>query len=896
MKKSYYISIGFLVALSLGISFLMRPGERELGLMNMQDKKFEQALAIYEQRYQEGDHSVSVSLPLSKLYLQYGQINKAIAIMETFTKENPGMIPAWEHLATLYQQGNRPEDYLHTLEQLSKMKHSPDTLKKLANIYNFKGSYDEQITTLDALVRNHAATPQDIMMLVYLHINRKNYHEATQVINYLKLESIQALPIEITEFLCGVLIEAGKRQDALAFARNYINITTNKTINYSHIIFLASAFENKGFSEGALALLNPLQSYMEKQPELLAMFAHVQASNGNTDESFRILLKQFESNRLTPETTNSFIELVLLRKAYKYLPDIIQSVDLASLPEEHLTQIVQASLSQKKHNLAPAIIKKLGKPFLEEHKFLMIALNLHNAIHNGEEPILPLNIITSLPMNDQITLAQMCLSANLQQEALAIVNTFSASKLDPSASPIDLASLYIALSKPEAGRLLVNQMKVEKGSIDAQEIVLANIIFDTALAPEHGVLAWLETQSSFDRPYTELLTYTAIAYKKPKIALHTSQLLYNKHPSMENQIHLAQALNLNHRYDGALQYTRPLLSKHENAVYPYIDALLHLTKNDQKAKKELHAFLKQKPFMKLDSKQKHNIAFLLLEHNQKPLAESLFFSFAKQASPSSPDVQQLLYLWGPELPQYAQKWLISRTKSSTGNEQAAWFKHMGNAGMNDMVITLAEANSKQDSDAYIESLISKKQFDKVETILRPELAKNHNIKRTKTLTNYAMQANLLPLAEDGYTRLYNQNPDDYKLLKNLAEITYYQGKYRKSESYIKEYFQHDANDYLTQYYYAEIMRKKKQYGQAKQHYAKAKELIVASPQKEIRMELTHALSLYYLGNAEESFELFRNLLAKHPQHSEIRESFAGLLIEKGLYSDAEEILYGKDNT
>ena len=82
MVRSYYIGVALIALIGLGLSALMLPRDSEIALIQFKDKYFTDALSSYEKRLADGDWSLEVVKPLSDLYLQYGEIKKAIRLME----------------------------------------------------------------------------------------------------------------------------------------------------------------------------------------------------------------------------------------------------------------------------------------------------------------------------------------------------------------------------------------------------------------------------------------------------------------------------------------------------------------------------------------------------------------------------------------------------------------------------------------------------------------------------------------------------------------------------------------------------------------------------------------------------------------------------------------------
>src|SRR5665213_1226161 len=117
--KKHYLIVAALIVVALAASLLLMPGHRELGLMQMKDKHFEEARKVYEEEVAQGKVSLETVNHLTDLYLQIGAIDKAIAVLEKYVADNPTRLDIRTKLGTLYQYAQRPDDYMRNLEEIN---------------------------------------------------------------------------------------------------------------------------------------------------------------------------------------------------------------------------------------------------------------------------------------------------------------------------------------------------------------------------------------------------------------------------------------------------------------------------------------------------------------------------------------------------------------------------------------------------------------------------------------------------------------------------------------------------------------------------------------------------------------------------------------------------------
>ena len=148
MVKKYYLIIVVIAVTAITGSLLLLPGSHELALMLLKDKHFDEARQAYEENLAQGVPTLETANQLMELYLQSGDINKAIDVVKRYVDAHPRDLEMRKRLGTLYQYAQRQDDYLHNLEEMNKISPQPETLKILSDIYNLKGEYDKQADIL----------------------------------------------------------------------------------------------------------------------------------------------------------------------------------------------------------------------------------------------------------------------------------------------------------------------------------------------------------------------------------------------------------------------------------------------------------------------------------------------------------------------------------------------------------------------------------------------------------------------------------------------------------------------------------------------------------------------------------------------------------------------------
>ncbi len=222
MRNAHFIVL-LVVALGLVGGYLVYPRPSELALMHYKNQQYTAARAEYENLLEKGDASANVVLPLSDLYLIYGEMGKAVELMETFVEYNPGNMEARLRLSKFYQQTQRPHDYLGSLEKRTEVQPSEQALRNLSQLYNAEGRYRQQIEVLKRIVQDYEAQPHDYLDLAYLLAAEGDIVEATDILRKLAREHPAAFDMRAREFLVSLSLDLGQYEGAITYLQGYGN-------------------------------------------------------------------------------------------------------------------------------------------------------------------------------------------------------------------------------------------------------------------------------------------------------------------------------------------------------------------------------------------------------------------------------------------------------------------------------------------------------------------------------------------------------------------------------------------------------------------------------------------------------------------------------------------------
>ena len=326
-------------------------------------------------------------------------------------------------------------------------------------------------------------------------------------------------------------------------------------------------------------------------------------------------------------------------------------------------------------------------------------------------------------------------------------------------------------------------------------------------------------------------------------------------------------------------------------VHPYEETLVKLGRNE-----ELIDFFQmsiKRTGLAVD--EKRQIAFRFLELNRKADALPVFKELAETASAKSPDVEQLLFLWGPRPAKADRKWLADRASASKNGERTQWLWHLVNAGGAQEAIHLAmkEPSSRVTNHQFsvyiqaLEELESKEDFVRA---MSQWMESETNPDRLWRYGSLAEDQSQLDLANMAFAKILETRPKDERALTHLGWNSFYLNRWKDTQKYLEPILTKKKDDWVTNYYYAEAIYLEGHVSESLPFFQKTLAIIgkISSPSTEMRM--TKAISLERLGRKKEALGIYEHLLRISPTDKKLRVKYISALMEAGDYEQAQKWL------
>lgn len=889
MKRSMTLVVIVLAVLGVLMSVILVPKDNELALMYLKDKHFDKALAIFRQKYKDGDHSLNIVSPLANLYMQYGDINESIRLLEEHVKKEPNNIKTREQLGQLYQFAQRPDDYLNNLEKIYQLAPTEERLRNLSDIYNFTGRYNKQLDILNDLINHYDAREDDYVRLAYLYAARKDFRNSAKIFDKLFKMAKRPVHSETMELAVSVYNDAGRPNDAFQAAQRYLEVTKN--VKYA--ILLATRMQFQGNTEHAVALLEPFRKLHPNDPELQEEMISLNIAQGKIDETFSELDRLFHDGKMSKLLVEPYLELAITKRDIGTLYRIIDKERLDLVPEWLILGVAEVAIETSHPELARNLKQKLGRTYLETHPILDLALSL------GYQDVSDINrldpLMEQLSPTSKIVLARVLNRAGKVEASQTLIRSVEEHIDDESIDYMELAHLYLQTEDVNRGLKVFEKLR-SHSLIDPQKTRVENawLLLGAGAGRTDAILSWMDSQQHLDPNLLEDMYMIAEKYERPRIALDVARKVYEIRKLKRTQLYLAKALMMNNKDEEALPKLQELYKLHYNEATPtYILALIRTAKTSSKSQEELDIVLTDERMDTMPDNIKRDLAYVLLKHDQKDLSEKFFMQLAEHEPPSHPDVIQLLYLWGPNPQTYAKVWLEKRALASSGKELAEWLRYMNSINFYRSVIAVVEGSTSKDAevlDAYYEALLREKHYVQIGRIVTVAVPQTQSEERLKRLASIAMQANQTEAAQLAYEKLHRLNPNDLDVIRELGMITYAKANYSEAKNYLGQYLAQRRHDVLPLYYYAEILNREKRFDKARPYYEDAEKLMIAIPNKNVTMRVVEANILYRLQRVDASVAAFKQVIREYPRDMDARVDYANILMELGKFNEAKQIL------
>jgi tetratricopeptide (TPR) repeat protein len=275
-------------------------------------------------------------------------------------------------------------------------------------------------------------------------------------------------------------------------------------------------------------------------------------------------------------------------------------------------------------------------------------------------------------------------------------------------------------------------------------------------------------------------------------------------------------------------------------------------------------------------------------------AADIIQPLAATAAPSNPDVDLLLFLWGPEGSDRQREWLVSRLRGAPVAEQAAWMTHLVNAGgARDVVAAVTDLPGAA-PPAFVEAWVTAHRVagdrGALVSALDAVIAREDLTDAELRLAAEAAVAEGLNLqATRAYEVVAERHPDDLDAMRWLGTLSFYEGRATEAGTWLTAYRAAGGDEAEPLYQLGELALGRREKQRARQLFTLARDRLTG-PDAGTGNPGLLANVYVRLGERDPARTLFLGLLAADPELDHTRADYVSALIEWGDFGAADVVL------
>ena len=905
--KLFYLALLGTTALGLFAGFLLLPNSEEIAFIHFKDKHFSEAYSLYQTEVQTGPLSINKVIPLTKLHLQYGQVEKAIGLLEQYVAAVPDSIEARHLLSTYYLYAQRPDRYLVNLEKLRDLSPTPDVLRPLADVYSFNNQIDEELQVLEQLIKHPEAIPHDFVKYCYLLASQKRYLESAHVVRSVFDEKATIIDHELIELAVSLGLESSviEVERSAESKLPLYDLVAQFVLERPSTVYLVSVVNQLLMRRQPQKGIDLLRAYEEQSgekiqqsSELFALMVTSQRQAGYDEGVFELLKELYLREQLPEALFLDFVDLAVKQHDFQILQQLAQESSFNLFAEESYLTILEGALKEKQWSLAITALEGVSASYRGVE--ITMTLPVSDAV-----PEQITHSLDTLPFDtdQRVELLEVFTRANQSLLAASLIDHLPPISTLPTRQFLKVADLYLKVGKYQEAYEALDEAKRKRKeeSLNVHWLIAAE-----KSGHDDTAKRWLSEHPDHSEQFLRDIYYLGQDHKAPLLALKGAKGLYQRRGTRVEREFLARALMLADRTTEAIPHFRKMLDSSDNALRSsYVAALTSMSKRDPSYKSELRDFLVDRIQQEKESPQKRReMAFSLLEQcGERELALQIFFELAKTAPPDSPDVAQVLYISGPRPNAAIGGWLKKRVRNSSGDEEIRWLQHLLRSGYYAWISEYLEKSQvirSKKIDIYTQALIKLGETEKLSHFLAKALELTDDQQLLLALATAADDQKFDHIVLQILQHLSDPELIDPDSCRQAGMLAYKNGWSHLSESFFRRFFEHQGEDgigdYLVYFYYGKLLTDQDRSREGQKFYKLALQALEREDQKQHSIQLLMAQLFIETKKPERGIKILKQLLKKNPGDKNLRADIGNLLIDHHRIEEAKEVLQLDDQT
>ncbi|PWC43139.1 tetratricopeptide repeat protein [Azospirillum sp. TSO22-1] len=554
MRANLLVVVLVLLA-GIAVSLLLIPRGSELALQRFRDQEFAPALAAYEARYAQGDRTAGTVMPLTRLYLADGSVERAIALMEGYVAHEPAQLEARELLGTLYKHAQRPFDYLDNLEAIARLKPSDAVLRELADAYAYYGEFDRQAEALKRLVALRPDDAEASVDLGQLLAARGRLAEAAGTLAAADDRKNGGIEYDGRVLLTSLLLDLDRADEAFRRAERWL---TGDPPSYA-ILSLTGLMMEIGRPDHAYRLIAPFAERASREPALELTLIDLEIAQGRVEAAQRQLRAWAGGKPIDDASLGRFVALSINAGQTRLAFDVARRRDLRLLPDWALVSLAETAYRGQDRPFLDRLIDELGDTFLAERPLLAGEI----AWARGDRGAAARWAGRALADRDstfaeRLSATRLLTRTGPKERAVAEFDRLAPDSRVPDDLLEELGLLFLDLDRVKEGLAWFEARRAARPSNGAD---LGWVRLAARAGDADAVAAWLDAHPRLDAGLLQDVASLAAERGAAALAVKAAERVYAQAPTPRSRLALANALVAAGRPKDALGHLRALVAE-----------------------------------------------------------------------------------------------------------------------------------------------------------------------------------------------------------------------------------------------------------------------------------------------------------------------------------------------
>ena len=693
MKKFYCIILVLIIFGSI-MGYLCLPGTTETALMHYESSNYHAAIKNYQDYIDKtGDISTEVIVNLSKLYLNIGEPEKAISLIQSYVLKTPDSFEAKKLLSDYFKSTHKTADLIQTTEEIAKLNPSVDVYKILFELYNIRGHIDKIAETLNKMIvqKDYITDEKDFRALIYYYASKSDYLNAERIINTLLSKKDYRIKDSSTyNLIVNVLLDSGKLSKAYEISKFFCN--ENFALNQK--IQIASEFKRK-YPEKTLSLLLDLKTKNRNDKQLQFVILDTKLILKRKEEVLNELQELAKQENLTGNLLDLYFSLIISSKDKTAIQEAIKKYNILELSDENLILLASYCLIDHDIDSANIMTRKLGNEFLYDYPLLNLVLS--STQYNKD-----LSYVVNRILDRKYFISTDL--ALIYADSLYNNKDFSQCEQLLAGIPLERICREFSSEAFVTTAFKTKQLKKYLNNLSLLANKNNNKVFETCETYLTFLVASGETEKfqnmlyslKDNNRYFDLLESSFITsqnFMRKKLALKLAKEMCSIHYNKKSKLFLIEAYLLNNKYVEAEKIFKPFEIDNKETALLYLNILTQTsefkkgeyTKLSAKSKKAINIIFSDKS----TEEELRTVGYFYAAVGNTKKAINIFFNLAKNNKYNGVDTEQLIALCTQTSNKKVVDWITNKANiESTISEKNYWLKALNEIGKSETVISI----------------------------------------------------------------------------------------------------------------------------------------------------------------------------------------------------------------